>query len=90
VETNIEAFGESVNEIQGIGFKAIEVGLQSPKVKDLLVRCQKSSLGAGLSSFGPTIYCIVEDTEKLLEAVEGTARAVFTKSNNIGVTSKSK
>jgi beta-ribofuranosylaminobenzene 5'-phosphate synthase len=90
VETNIEAFGESVNEIQGIGFKAIEVGLQSPKVKDLLARCQKSSLGAGLSSFGPTIYCVVDDSEKLIEAVEGDARVVFTKAKNTGTKSITK
>jgi beta-ribofuranosylaminobenzene 5'-phosphate synthase len=90
VEKDIAAFGESVNEIQGIGFKKIEVELQNPRVKDLLARCQKSSLGAGLSSFGPAIYCIVDDTEKLVESVEADAKVVFTKANNKGVISTTK
>jgi beta-ribofuranosylaminobenzene 5'-phosphate synthase len=90
VEEDISAFGKSVNEIQGIGFKEIEVKLQNTLVKDLLARCQKSSLGAGLSSFGPTIYCVVDDSEKLIEAVDGDARVVFTKAKNTGTKSKTK
>ncbi len=84
VENDISSFGESVNEIQKIGFKKIEVQQQSPKVKEILIRCQENSHGAGLSSFGPTIYCLVDDEEKLLQAVEGDARVIFTKANNDG------
>jgi len=85
VEKDITSFGESVNEIQNIGFKKIEVGLQKQAVKNLLTRCQKVCFGAGLSSFGPTIYCIVDDEEKLADVVAGEGKITFTQADNNGV-----
>jgi beta-ribofuranosylaminobenzene 5'-phosphate synthase len=87
VEEDIAAFGGSINDIQGIGFKRIEVELQNTKVKDLLRRCQKHAYGSGLSSFGPTIYCIVEDEDGLRNEVGEEADIIFTKANNVGVKS---
>ncbi|GBE17847.1 4-diphosphocytidyl-2-C-methyl-D-erythritol kinase [archaeon BMS3Abin16] len=84
VEQDITSFGESVNEIQNIGFKKIELERQNQAVKDLLKRCQKASFGAGLSSFGPTIYCIVDDAAELSETVAGEGKIMFTKADNRG------
>jgi beta-ribofuranosylaminobenzene 5'-phosphate synthase len=84
VEEDLETFGESINDIQETGFKKIEVELQKPLVRDILKKCQRNSFGAGLSSFGPTIYCFVEDEDKLREALGGEADILVTKANNIG------
>ncbi len=84
VEADITSFGEAVNEIQGIGFKKIEVGLQSPSVKGILKKCQDASYGAGLSSFGPTIYCVTEDVEAILQSVGKEATVIETNANNVG------
>lgn len=85
VEEDIEAFGEGINAIQGLGFKKIEVELQHPKVRELLRTAQKYSYGAGMSSFGPVIYCLPREEEKLLESIPlGEAEVIFTKARNRG------
>ncbi len=84
VEEDLTAFGESINDIQGIGFKRLEVGLQRSYVRELLHRCQKVCFGAGLSSFGPTIYCLVDDGDELVDAVGDDASVRFTKASNTG------
>lgn len=58
VERDIELFGESISETQKIGFKRLENSVQPKTVKELLKFLDKNSLGAGLSSFGPTVYAI--------------------------------
>lgn len=85
VERDIEAFGEGINLLQGLGFKKIEVRLQHPRVRRLLYKAQDCSHGAGLSSFGPVIYCLPEDREDLRDTIpEEEAELVFTKANNRG------
>ncbi len=85
VEEDIESFGEAINEIQNIGFKKIEVDLQNNDVKELLKLCQKYSYGAGLSSFGPTIYCIAEkEIVDFLKKDERIEKIIVTKPNNVG------
>lgn len=83
LERDMQAFGESINEIQKIGFKKIEVSLQSKEVKKILKLCQRYSAGAGLSSFGPSIYCIGFDEEKIRDKVEN-AKIIRVKPNNKG------
>ena len=84
VEKDISAFGEGVNEMQKIGFKGIEVSLQSSKVRRLLDECREYSYGVGLSSFGPAIYCIIKDEKEFKNALNGEARIIVTKANNEG------
>jgi len=84
VERDISSFGESVNAIQALGFKKIEVALQTERVRKLLRACQRHSYGAGLSSFGPSIYCLPYSEEELLNAVGREAKVVFTRANNQG------
>jgi beta-ribofuranosylaminobenzene 5'-phosphate synthase len=83
-EEDIKTFGEGVNMIQNIGFKRIEVALQTEEVRELMKICQEYSYGAGLSSFGPTIYCLVRDTGKLKKSVGRRAQVIITRANNEG------
>jgi len=56
---DLDLFGSSVNAIQGLGFKKVELSLQPPLVTGLLdVLHGAGAAGAGLSSFGPAIYAI--------------------------------
>ncbi|RMF91554.1 MAG: hypothetical protein D6733_00820 [Methanobacteriota archaeon] len=84
LEKDISAFGESINEMQDVGFKKIEVRLQTQPVRDILKRCQKVSYGAGLSSFGPAIYAVVDDEDELRDAVGDETEIVVTKADNRG------
>lgn len=85
VEDNIGNFGRAINSIQEVGFKAVEVGLQSRAVMETLRAAQKASFGAGLSSFGPVIYALVDDKKKLENALrDRVKRIIFTKASNKG------
>lgn len=69
VEHDLDLFGSAVNRVQRLGFKRAEVTLQHPVVPALLeALVQAGAAGAGLSSFGPTVYA-VGDT-----GMEGVAR----------------
>ncbi len=85
IEEDIETFGQGINEIQNIGFKRLEVSLQVREVKELMRLCRLHSYGAGLSSFGPAIYCIVENERDLLNALKDKeVDTIVTKANNSG------
>lgn len=86
VEEDIETFGKGINEIQKFGFKGIEVALQTPEVGALMGVCREYSYGAGLSSFGPAIYCIIKDEKGLKSALKDRAEITITKANNKGAT----
>lgn len=90
VENDISTFGEGINEIQNIGFKRIEVSLQSKKVRELLKKCQKHSYGAGLSSFGPTIYSLIDDEDDFHDALQGSGKIIITKAHNSGAMTERK
>ena len=69
-EEDIVAFGDALRTIQTLGFKRIENELQDKVVKDLYdFYYEQNALGAGLSSFGPTTFAVVdgEDTAKKLK-----------------------
>ncbi len=84
VEGDISTFGEGINDIQEVGFKKIEVALQSKKVRESLRKCQKHSYGAGLSSFGPTLYSFIDDEDEFCEALQGSGKILITKADNGG------
>ncbi|WP_292461259.1 beta-ribofuranosylaminobenzene 5'-phosphate synthase [Methanothermococcus sp.] len=93
IENDIKSFGEVVNELQYMGFKKVEVGLQKDIVKKLLGALQKISY-SGLSSFGPTIYSICDGKEDIQKVVETSqeffdkngidGNIIITKGNNKG------
>ena len=56
---DLDLFGSSVNAIQNLGFKRVELAHQSPLVTDLMeVLRSAGAAGAGLSSFGPAVYAV--------------------------------
>ncbi|MEM0121036.1 MAG: beta-ribofuranosylaminobenzene 5'-phosphate synthase [Thermoprotei archaeon] len=60
VEGELEEFGEALNMLQKTGFKKRELELQPQPVRDLMVEgLRHGAAGAGMSSFGPTIYFLV-------------------------------
>jgi beta-ribofuranosylaminobenzene 5'-phosphate synthase len=61
VEKDLDLFGTSVNAIQDLGFKKIELSFQPREVTDLLDTMRAAgAAGAGMSSFGPTLYAIAD------------------------------
>ncbi|MEM3708227.1 MAG: beta-ribofuranosylaminobenzene 5'-phosphate synthase [Nitrososphaerales archaeon] len=93
-EKDIVEFGDAITKIQNIGFKKIELGLQSDEVKKIMrIMTEAGAYGVGLSSFGPTLYTFVDNKKKALaiaKAVEDCmgevkGRVLITKSNNKGV-----
>jgi beta-ribofuranosylaminobenzene 5'-phosphate synthase len=87
-EEDIVTFGESVDAIQELGFKKREVELQ-PVSKELMQVLRDSGAhGAGMSSFGPTVYAFGEDADDLKKIAEdflgGKGQVFITKSRNTG------
>lgn len=71
LEKDIELFGESLTEIQSIGFKRIENNCQQWNIKALYRFLDKKGVfGRGLSSFGPTVYAITKGKENAIELSE--------------------
>ena len=61
VEHDLDLFGSSINAVQNLGFKKVELGLQPPEVTGLLEVMQAAgAAGAGMSSFGPTMYAVAD------------------------------
>ena len=87
-ENDIVTFGKSINAIQELGFKKREVELQ-PVSSDLMQALRDGGAnGAGMSSFGPTVYAFGEDTENLKkiarELLGGKGLVFSTKARNRG------
>lgn len=70
VESDIESFGEGLNQMQTLGFKKIEISLQRGVVKNLMATLGERAFGAGLSSFGPTVYALAQGRDHALELSE--------------------
>ena len=87
----IEGFGKAINRIQELGFKRVEVELQHPLVRRLMeVMREAGAVGAGLSSFGPTVYAVADSSTREIEAAAMAAmedvggEVVVTRSRNLG------
>jgi beta-ribofuranosylaminobenzene 5'-phosphate synthase len=88
MEEDIVIFGNSINTIQELGFKKREVELQ-PESKELAqVLRESGAYGAGMSSFGPTVYALGENAENLKNTAEdflgGKGQVFITKARNKG------
>ena len=56
---DLDLFGSSINAVQRLGFKKVELSIQPPQVTGLLEVLQEAgAAGAGLSSFGPAVYAV--------------------------------
>jgi beta-ribofuranosylaminobenzene 5'-phosphate synthase len=74
LEKDIQLFGESLTEIQNIGFKRIENKCQQWNIKALYRFLDKKEVfGRGLSSFGPTVYAITEGKKNAIELSDNIA-----------------
>ena len=92
LENDIESFGQSLTHLQNHGFKRVENELQLEIIQKLLeFYLAKGAFGAGLSSFGPATYGVVEgesDAKKLTEVTsklleeEGVGGDVFYSNGN--------
>lgn len=69
---DLDLFASAVNELQMLGFKRVEVGLQKPVIQDLIAGLREAGAAcAGLSSFGPTVYAVTDgDPARIVCAAE--------------------
>ncbi len=72
VEHDLDLFGSAVNRIQHLGFKKVEIAMQPTLIPSLLdLLCEAGAAGAGMSSFGPTVYAVGDSG---MDAVERAAQ----------------
>jgi len=92
VERDLDAFGTAVNHLQDLGFKRVELGFQPQAVHDLLGAMREAgAAGAGMSSFGPTLYAFgdagmgeVERAVRERLDTMGGGETLITTANNAG------
>jgi len=91
--SDLHLFAASVNRIQEIGFKRVELARQPAVVHDLIRQlCEAGAACTGLSSFGPAVYAISagdlsgleQKAREILGATEATI--IRTGGDNSGVT----
>ncbi|HMA04586.1 MAG TPA: beta-ribofuranosylaminobenzene 5'-phosphate synthase [Methanomicrobiales archaeon] len=72
VDRDLDLFGRSVNRIQELGFKRVEIGLQPAVIPRLMEEMRAAGAAcAGMSSFGPTVYAVTDsDGPAILRAAE--------------------
>jgi beta-ribofuranosylaminobenzene 5'-phosphate synthase len=87
-EKDIVTFGKSINAIQELGFKKREVELQPVSSELMQVLRDGGAHGAGMSSFGPTVYAFGKDADYLKKIAEdflgGKGQVIITKARNNG------
>lgn len=77
LEKDLDAFGESVNLIQDMGFKKIENQLQKPVIGEIMTTLRDAGApGVGMSSFGPTIYAITDSSQDIVSAAHDALEGV--------------
>ena len=91
VEEDLDSFGFSINQIQEIGFKKVELKLQNPIIKQIMDNMRSAgAAGVGMSSFGPTIYAVTDRNAKIIEKaaretmVDKGGKVIITKAQNSG------
>ncbi|MFX1512528.1 MAG: beta-ribofuranosylaminobenzene 5'-phosphate synthase [Promethearchaeota archaeon] len=71
VERNCVGVGEALNQLQTIGFKKIEINLQSPLIPELMkLAVEGGADGSGMSSFGPVVYSLTDSETKARNIVQ--------------------
>lgn len=83
VEKDLEGVLDALSRIQNLGFKKIEVSLQTDKVRQLMKDMEKIGFPVGLSSFGPAIFTFVNTLREGEELVSRFGGFV-TEPNNRG------
>lgn len=87
LDKDLDTFGKSINAVQDVGFKKRELDLQ-PGAREMLDIVRSSgAAGAGMSSFGPTVYAITDQPSKVISAVKKfkpECTIIQTKAKNTG------
>ena len=87
LDEDINLFCDTINTIQTLGFKRLEVENLSKEIRDTMDSLrEEKSCGVGLSSFGPTLYVVSEttdDTESLIDE-KLDVDIIHTKASNEG------
>ncbi|MCQ1534248.1 beta-ribofuranosylaminobenzene 5'-phosphate synthase [Methanosarcina sp. KYL-1] len=93
IEKDIENFGAAVNHVQTVGFNKRESLIWPDFVKNIASFMRSRSYGAGVSSFGPVVYSLVDnraqgrelqaEVQKMLDESVG-GKVFMTKAKNRG------
>jgi beta-ribofuranosylaminobenzene 5'-phosphate synthase len=87
-EKDMAVFGSSINAIQELGFKKKEVALAPVSNVLMKILREEGAYGAGMSSFGPTVYAFGDDAEELkkisMEFLGNKGQVFITKARNEG------
>ena len=91
LEEDLDQFGRSIDLVQNMGFKKVELSLQNPFIRDLMDNLKSSgAAGVGMSSFGPTVYAVTDTNyKKIYRAAQNIMKdkegeIYLTKSQNYG------
>ncbi|MCQ2978033.1 MAG: hypothetical protein MJ232_08470 [archaeon] len=93
IEKDIEGFGWCIDEIHKRGFQRAELTLYDERMHNLMQTMRDAgAYGVGMSSFGPTVYTVVDEKNKdavykaTREYLGPDAPLFFTKAQNSGYT----
>jgi beta-ribofuranosylaminobenzene 5'-phosphate synthase len=64
IEEDIESFGAAINNVQTVGFNKRESLIWPDFVKNIASFLRSRCYGAGVSSFGPVVYALVDNKEE--------------------------
>lgn len=70
VESDLDTFGKALNAIQEVGFKRREIELQKGARELIDAMIDAGAAGAGMSSFGPTVFAITDSPKKLESSIK--------------------
>ncbi len=89
VEEDIQTFGDALWRIQHLGFKKVEVNQYGEKIWNVMREAREVFPAVGMSSTGPTIYCISDsgkkkDLESILEETDMDFVVFETEARNRG------
>jgi len=89
-EEDIVTFGKSINTIQKLSFKKREIELQPVSKVLINILGDSGAYGAGMSSFGPTVYAIGENADYLKKIAKdflgGNGQVFIGRARNNGAT----
>lgn len=83
IEEDLEAFAIAIRKFNEVGMKAYEIQHQTSRTNRLLQSLWKHEMAAGLSSVGPTVYCVV-DTASAKSSPDPTVIASDIGANFVG------
>ena len=88
IEKDIVTFGWAIKELQKVGFNKLEHSLDSHYLPTMQAIDDAGAYGTGISSFGPTLYTVFDDSNKdIVKAtaeIMGEDRIKVTKAQNHG------